>query len=217
MSPSSTTKVKICGLRTEADIDVAVEAGADYIGLVFFPPSPRNLSIEVGQRLAAYARGRASIVALLVDADDELITQITSQVAPDLLQLHGSESVERIKRIREISDVPVMKVIKIASAEDAQAAFTYAPIVKQILFDAKAPKGSPLPGGNGLRFDWHAIEPVQGRLEFMLSGGLTAENVAEAIRLTGAAAVDVSSGVESEPGIKDPARIRAFLRAAKGL
>ena len=217
MTSRTTTKAKICGLKTETDIDAAIEAGADFVGLVFFPPSPRHLSVADGRRLAAYARGRARVVALSVDADDELIGQIACEVAPDLLQLHGSEPPDRVRRIAEFSNIAVMKAVKIATAEDTQAAFNYIPIVEQILFDAKAPKGSPLPGGNGLRFDWHALEPVQGRLNFMLSGGLTAENVAEAIKLTGAGAVDVSSGVESAPGIKDPARIRAFLQAVKGL
>ena len=217
MTPPTTTEVKICGLKTTTEIDAAIDGGADYIGLVLFPPSPRNVSIEEAGRLAEHARGRTRIVALSVDADDALIDRIASDIAPDLLQLHGSEDMERIRRIRTLTQTGVMKAVKVATADDTEIAFRYHWVVDRILFDAKAPKDSPIPGGNGLQFDWHALEPVRGRMDFMLSGGLTPDNVADAIELTGAPAVDVSSGVESAPGVKDPARIRAFLQAAKGL
>ncbi len=211
------TKVKICGLTTEADIDAALECGADYIGLVFFEPSPRNVSIKDGKRLAQYVARRTKIVALMVNADDTLVNKIASEVRPDICQLHGNESIERIGRIAALTGCEMMKVIKVASQEDAEQALTYKDISDYILFDAKAPKGSPLPGGNGLQFDWRALETVKSKIDYMLSGGLTPENVQQAIQLTGAHTVDVSSGVESAPGRKDPARIRAFLHAAKGL
>ena len=211
------TQVKICGLKSELEVDTAIAGGADMIGIVFFAPSPRNIPIADGRRLADHARGRTRIVALLVDADDALIDQVTGVVAPDVLQLHGSEDVARVRQINERTGLPAIKAIKVASAADAAAAFVYQDVVEQILFDAKAPKGSPLPGGNGLSFDWRALDGVKDKLRYMLSGGLTPENVATAIRLTGAPAVDVSSGVEVRPGVKDPARIRAFLQAAKGL
>ena len=211
------TKVKICGLKCESDVDVAIAYGADLIGLAFFPPSPRNLTIAEGRRLADHARGRTRIVALTVDADDALIDRIKSCVAPDVWQLHGNEGVDRVREITQRSGLPAIKAIKVETRADAAEALAYADVAEQILFDAKAPKGSPLPGGNGLRFDWQVLDSVKDRLSYMLSGGLTPENVATAIRLTGAPAVDVSSGVEVRPGVKDPARIRAFLQAAKAL
>ena len=212
-----TTEVKICGLSTTKDIDAAIEGGADYIGLVFFEPSPRNVSIDLGRRLAEYARGRSKIVALTVDADDELLSKIAEAIQPDIVQLHGSESIERIAEVRRITGAKTLKVVKVATAEDAEKALSFANTADRILFDAKAPSDSPIPGGNGLRFDWKALEPVNGKIDYMLSGGLDAENVREAIELTGACAVDVSSGVETTPGEKDPVRIRAFLDAAKSV
>ena len=211
------TKVKICGLKCESDVDTAVEYGADMIGIAFFPPSPRNLTIAEGGRIADHARGRTRVVALTVDADDELIDRIRGSVGPDVWQLHGNESVARVREITQRSGLPAIKAIKVETSADAAEALAYADVTEQILFDAKAPKDSPLPGGNGLRFDWQVLDSVKDRLSYMLSGGLTPENVTTAIRLTGAPAVDVSSGVEARPGVKDPARIRAFLQAAKAL
>ncbi|MGI9425350.1 MAG: phosphoribosylanthranilate isomerase [Hyphomicrobiaceae bacterium] len=210
-------EVKICGLSTKTDIDAAIDDGGDYVGLVFFEPSPRNLALSDAAGLADHARGRAKIVALTVDADDSLIAAIDAAVTPDIYQLHGSETPDRVRHIGEATKKETMKVIKVATAADAEAAFAYGAFSDRILFDAKAPPGSLLPGGNGLQFDWTALNSVNGRLDYMLSGGLTPETVVEAVRLTGAKAVDVSSGVEFSPGKKDPARIRAFLRAAKGL
>ena len=211
------TEVKICGLSTIDDIDVAIAAGADYIGLVFFEPSPRNVSLELGQQLAEHIRGRSKIVALTVDADDELLSEIARIVRPDIVQLHGSESQERIAEVQRITGAKTLKVIKVATVDDAKNALGFDGLADRILFDAKAPPDSPIPGGNGLRFDWKVLKAVNGQLDYMLSGGLNPENVREAIELTGASAVDVSSGVEKRPGEKDPARIRAFLEAAKGV
>jgi phosphoribosylanthranilate isomerase len=210
-------KVKICGLKTTDAIDAAIASGAEYVGFVFFPPSPRNLSVAEAQPLAAHVAGRARIVALMVDPNDTLVMEVAGAIRPDLIQLHGSETPARTAAIAELTGIPVMKAIKVETKADAGHAVDYAEICELILFDAKAPKGAPLPGGNGVPFDWHALEDVSGSVDYMLSGGLTPENVAEAIRLTGAPAVDVSSGVESAPGVKDTARIRAFIEAAKAV
>jgi phosphoribosylanthranilate isomerase len=213
MSP--TTKVKICGLRTEAALEAALAGGADYVGLVFFPPSPRNLSPETGRSLAARARGRAKVVALMVDPDDALIDAVIASVDPDILQLHGEESPERVAEVRRRWAKPVMKAVKVETAQDAETALRYRGAADLILFDAPAPKDATRPGGNGAPFDWGALARVKDKVAYMLSGGLTPDNVAEAIRVTGAALVDVSSGVEASPGEKDAELIRRFLRAAK--
>lgn len=214
---SKKARVKICGLKTTESIDAAIAAGADYVGFVFFPPSPRNISVAEARPLAAHVAGRAKVVALMVDPDDALVMEVAGAIKPDLIQLHGSETPARTAAIAELSGIAVMKAVKVETKADAGLALDYAEVCELILFDAKAPKGAPLPGGNGVPFDWHALEEVSARVDYMLSGGLTPENVAEAIRLTGAPAVDVSSGVESAPGIKDAARIRAFIEAAKAV
>ena len=193
----------------------ALDAGADDIGLVLFPPSPRNVSIEAAGRLADLARGRARIVALTVDADDALLASVVEAVRPDVLQLHGSESAGRVAAVAGRFGIPVMKAIKVATAEDAAVALDFASVADHILFDARPPKGADRPGGHGAVFDWRALDDVRHRVAYMLSGGLTPDNVAEAIRATGAAAVDVSSGVESAPGVKDPELIRAFISAVR--
>jgi phosphoribosylanthranilate isomerase len=210
-----TTKVKICGLRTEAALEAALAGGADYVGLVFFPPSPRNISLAGAKTLADKARGRARIVALLVDPDDALIEAVIASVDPDILQLHGDETSERVREVRRRWGKPVMKAIKVGTAADVEAAFAYSDAADLILFDARPPADSTRPGGHGATFDWRILAGLKGRLPFMLSGGLTPDNVAEAIRITGAAIVDVSSGVESRPGEKDLELIRRFLLAAK--
>lgn len=210
-------KVKICGLKSEATLAAALDGGADYVGFVFYPPSPRSLPPAEAGRLAHSARGRAKIVALLVDPDDDLLGQVMSALDPDLIQLHGEETPERVSEIRKRWGRPVMKAVSVATRSDADAALRYSAVVDLFLFDAKAPpdlKGA-LPGGNGIAFDWHALDGVKGKVPFMLSGGLNPDNVAEAIRLTGAELVDVSSGVERKPGEKDPNLIRRFLSAAK--
>lgn len=209
--------VKICGLKTSEALEAALEGGTDFVGFVFYPPSPRNVTPAEARPLADMARGRAGIVALMVDPSDALIEDVVAAIAPDLLQLHGAETAARVAEVKRRFGVPVMKAIKVETARDAEAALEYADVADRVLFDAKAPKGlaGALPGGNGLAFDWRALEPVQGKLEFMLSGGLTVETVATAARLTKAWAVDVSSGVESSPGVKDLGLIAAFLAAAK--
>ena len=212
-----TVDVKICGLRTEAALEAALSGGADYVGLVFHQASPRNVDVATARRLADTARGRAKIVALLVDPDDGRLTDVVAAVDPDVIQLHGAETPARVGEIARRFKRPVMKAVKVAILADAKAALSYRDAADLILFDAKAPEGRPgaLPGGNGVAFDWQVLEGVRGELAYMLAGGLTPLNVAEAIRLTGATAVDVSSGVESRPGEKDAELIRRFLHAAK--
>ena len=212
-----TTEVKICGLRTQGALDAALAGGADYVGFVFYERSPRNVAPADARLLAARARGKAKIVALLVDPDDSLLADVIDTVAPDILQLHGSETPARVAEIAQLFGRPVMKAVPVGSAGDVQAALAYAGKAARILFDAKAPADdtAALPGGNGVAFDWLALAGLEGRIDYMLAGGLNADNVAEAIRLTGARAVDVSSGVESRPGEKDPELIRRFIHAAK--
>ena len=208
--------VKICGLSTPETLDVALAAGADMVGFVRFPKSPRHVSLDLGHRLSLQARGRAQRVVLLVNPDDEDIAQAIEAINPDLIQLHGSESPERVAEIRSMVKRPVMKALGIARASDLQALGPYAGGVDHILLDAKPPRtAEALPGGNGIAFDWRLLNGLDPGLFFMLSGGLNPDNVAEAIRLTRPQAVDVSSGVESGPGLKDPARIEAFIRAAR--
>jgi phosphoribosylanthranilate isomerase len=210
-------KVKICGLKTGVALEAALAGGADYVGLVFFPPSPRNVTLAVAKALADRARGRARIVALMVDPDDALVTEVVASVAPDLIQLHGYETPTRVAEVRARWGIPVMKAVPVETAEDAHAARQFSPAADLILFDARAPADSARPGGNGAPFDWRTLLGVTEGIPFVLSGGLTPDTVAEAIRLTGATTVDVSSGVESRPGEKDPELIRRFLRAAKGV
>jgi phosphoribosylanthranilate isomerase len=189
------------------------------VGFIFYPRSPRNVSPAEAGRLRESARGRAVAVAVVVDADDARLDEIIAAARPDMLQLHGSETPERTQAIKARTGVPVMKAISVASAADAERALDYAATADMILFDAKPAAGdaSALPGGNGISFDWRAILEVADRVPFILSGGITCDNVAEAIRLTRAKAVDVSSGVESAPGVKDPELVRRFIRAAKGV
>jgi phosphoribosylanthranilate isomerase len=211
------TKVKICGLKTEAALEAALDGGADYVGLVFFPASPRHVTPQAAKALADKARGRAGIVSLLVDPDDALIDTVIATVAPDLLQLHGQETPQRAVDIRRRWATPIMKAIRVQTSQDARAALAYREAVDLILFDARPPEDSTRPGGNGAPFDWRTLLGVKDQVPFVLSGGLTPDNVAEAIRATAASAVDVSSGVERRPGEKDPELIRHFLRAAKGV
>ncbi len=208
-------QVKICGLTTGPTMQAALDAGADYVGLVFFPPSPRNVELAQAQALRGLARGRADVVALFVDPSDELVNEVVATVSPEVIQLHGSETPERVAAIRSLTGRRVMKAIKVREEEDAHQALNYAGIADVILYDAKAPAGAKLPGGNGEVFDWQLLQSVKDRLPYMLSGGLTPDNVASAIRQTGALAVDVSSGVELSPGQKDEELIRRFLQAAK--
>jgi phosphoribosylanthranilate isomerase len=210
-----TAQVKICGITSATALDAAIAGGTDYVGLVLFPPSPRNLTLDVAATFAAQARGRARSVALLVDPDDALIDAVMARVAPDCIQLHGEETAQRTAEIGRRWKLPVIKALKVETAEDAVGALAFRDAADLILFDAKAPSDSTRPGGNGAPFDWAALMGLKGTMRFVLSGGLTPENVARAIRQTGAAVVDVSSGVEASPGQKDPVLIRRFLLAAK--
>lgn len=213
-----TTAVKICGLKTPEAAAAAVDAGAAYLGLVFYPPSPRSLSVEDAARLIAPCRGKAKIVALTVDADDTLIDEINRVLAPDVFQLHGSETPDRVAGIKQHAAKRVMKALRVSTPEDVARASDYAEASDLILFDAKPKKaeGLGLPGGNGIPFDWQLLHGLDLAVPYMLSGGLTPQNVAEAIRLTGAPIVDVSSGVEDAPGEKNTDKIRAFIHAARG-
>jgi phosphoribosylanthranilate isomerase len=207
--------VKICGIRTPADLEAAIEAGASHCGLVFYPPSPRSLSLAEAATLARMGQGRATMVALTVNADDALLAAIAGEVGPDMIQLHGKESPERLTEIREITRRPLIKAVSVAVPGDVAAADAWRGVADLILFDAKPPLWpSALPGGNGLSFDWSLLAGVKGRMKFALSGGLTPENVAEAIAATEPALVDVSSGVETAPGQKDAELIRRFVAAA---
>jgi phosphoribosylanthranilate isomerase len=208
-------KVKICGVRTPSIVETAADAGADYVGLVFFEKSPRHLTTAEARVLAKIAKGRIGTVAVLVDPSDALIDEVAGTVAPDLLQLHGGESPERVAAIKARSNLPVMKAIAIAASSDVAAAGAYAAIADGILFDAKADAAAELPGGNGVAFDWRALHGFGA--PFALSGGLTLDTVATAIAMTGAALVDVSSGVERAPGEKDPDFVKRFIRAAKSV
>jgi phosphoribosylanthranilate isomerase len=211
------TKVKICGLNTEGPLESALASGADYVGMVFFAPSPRSIDPVVATALAAKARGRAKVVALVVDPEDALIDAVVKAVAPDMLQLHGDETPERALAVRRRWDLPVIKAIKVATVADARHALDYRAMADMILFDAKPPEGADRPGGHGTAFDWSVLNGVKEHVPFILSGGLTADNVADAIRATRATFVDVSSGVETSPGVKDIALIQRFLQAAKGV
>jgi phosphoribosylanthranilate isomerase len=209
-------RVKICGIRTRADANAAAEAGAAYVGLVFFPPSPRAVSIGDARWIAEGASSELTRVALTVDAGDELLDAIVAAVPVEMLQLHGIESPERVAQVRERYRLPVMKAVGLRSEDDLPALAEYQRAADQVLVDARAPEGAELPGGNGLSFDWRLLEGRRWRTPWVLAGGLSPENVAEAVRLTRAEQVDVSSGVESAPGEKDPARIAAFVAAARG-
>ncbi|HZB37155.1 MAG TPA: phosphoribosylanthranilate isomerase, partial [Beijerinckiaceae bacterium] len=208
--------VKICGLNSLAALDAALQAGADLVGFVRYPRSPRHLTLDEGRELSARAKGKAVRVALTVDADDEELANILEALDPDLLQLHGEETPERVAEVRSRFGRAVMKAVGIAEKADLGRLAAYAEIADRILLDAKPPKtAEALPGGNGLSFDWRLVAGLDPKLSFMLSGGLAPENVAAAIGLTGARALDVSSGVERAPGEKDPERIEAFVRAAR--
>lgn len=210
----SDVKVKICGLTQPEHVQVAARAGAAYVGFVFFPKSPRNVSIELARDLAIDAPLGLAKVALLVNADDATLDAILDAVPLDMLQLHGRESPRRVAQIRARYGLPVMKAIGIADDSDLIQITDYAAVADQLLIDAKAPKGADLPGGNGLSFDWRLVNRKYWPCPWMLAGGLTPENVGLAVQMTGARQVDVSSGVESAPGVKDSALIQAFVQAA---
>jgi phosphoribosylanthranilate isomerase len=212
-----TVAVKICGLSTPEALDVAIDSGADMLGFVFFPPSPRHLSYEAARRLAQRVRGRALKVALSVDATDEELAAIVEALAPDFLQLHGVETPQRVRILRARLGIPVMKALPIAAPADLARMQDYAGIADRLIFDARPPREATRPGGLGNRFDWHLLENIETEKPFMLSGGLDAGNVAQALRITRAGGVDVSSGVERVPGEKDPEKIRAFIAAVRAV
>lgn len=207
-------RVKICGLSTSEGVAAAVAAGARYVGFVFFPPSPRSVDPETARVLALEVPPGIAKVGLFVDPDDALLDAVLAKVPLDMIQLHGEETPARVAEIRRRHGLPVMKAVGIRETSDLALIDLYARVADQLLIDAKPPKGAPLPGGNAVPFDWRLIAGRRWPVPWMLAGGLAPGNVAEAVRLTGAQQVDVSSGVESAPGVKDPARIRAFVAAA---
>lgn len=206
--------VKICGLRTVETVHAALRGEARYLGFNFFPKSPRFVTPEAAAALAGPARGRAETVAVVVDADDALLSEIAARLAPDWIQLHGGERPDRVSAVRRFAGKGVIKALPIARPEDFSAVAPAAATADMLLFDAKAPAGAVLPGGNGAAFDWTLLAGRSIPKPWLLSGGLTPDNVAEAIQASGASQVDVASGVESAPGVKDPDRIMAFLAAA---
>jgi phosphoribosylanthranilate isomerase len=207
--------VKICGLSTRETLDVALQAGADMVGFVFFPASPRHIGLNTARDLGRQAKGRALKVALTVDADDATLANIVETLQPDILQLHGGETVARLRDIKQAFGLPVMKAIAVETRADLASLSGYVAVADRILFDARPPKEATRPGGLGAVFDWHALENLALKSPFMVSGGLHPGNVAEAVRVSRAGGVDVSSGVERAPGVKDPEMIRAFVRAAR--
>ena len=213
-----TIAAKICGISSQEAVAAAVESGAAYLGFVFYPPSPRAVSPEVAARLCAAVPSGVQRVGLFVDADDTAITAVLDAAPLDILQFHGHESPERVAGAKTRFRLPVMKAVAIAGPEDVAVASRYEDVADLLLFDAKPPRrADALPGGNGLAFDWQLIAGRNWRLPWMLSGGLTAALLREAVRISGASAVDVSSGVERRPGDKDPEKIREFLAVARSL
>ena len=207
-------RIKICGLQTAEHIRAAAEAGAAYVGFVFFEKSPRNISVDEAAELALTVPMGIAKVALTVNATNAELDKITNKVALDMLQLHGSETPERVREVRQRYGLPVMKVVGVADAADLDALASYEDVADQILVDAKPPKDAKLPGGNGLAFDWNLIAGRRWAVPWMLAGGLTPENVALAIKVTGVHQVDVSSGIEVSPGVKNSRLIKQFCQAA---
>jgi phosphoribosylanthranilate isomerase len=207
--------VKICGLSAPETLDVAIEAGADMLGFVFFPASPRHLSYAAARRLAQQVRGRALKVALSVDAAEDELSAMIEALQPDYLQLHGSESPESVRETRRRFGIPIIKALPISAPADVARMANYVNVADRLIFDARPPQAATRPGGLGQRFDWHLLEHIDTDKPIMLSGGLDATNVAEALRITRAGGVDVSSGVERVPGVKDAEKIRAFVAAVR--
>jgi phosphoribosylanthranilate isomerase len=207
--------IKICGLRTPEALDVALHAGADMVGFVFFPPSPRHVDASTARVLGARVRGRARKVALSVDAEDAELEASIAALEPDLLQLHGTESPKRVLAVKARFKLPVIKAIAVETRDDLAVVPDYAEVADRLIFDAKASRDATRPGGLGKAFDWRLLQNLDPRVPFMLSGGLDPGNVAEAVSITRAGGVDVSSGVERAPGDKDPEKMRAFVRAAR--
>jgi phosphoribosylanthranilate isomerase len=208
--------IKVCGLKTPAALDAALEAGADLVGFVFFSPSPRHIGFEAARTLGARVDKRARKVAVAVDANDDLLQKCIAALQPDLLQLHGKEPPERVAVIRSRFGLPVMKALPISQRADLSSVHLYAKVADLLMFDARAPRAASRPGGHGKAFDWRLLKNLALPLPFMVSGGLEAGNVGEALHITRADGLDVSSGVESAPGHKDADMIRAFVKAARG-
>lgn len=204
--------IKICGLKTDDALDAALSGGATHVGFIFFAKSPRNITPGDAGKLRPAARGRAQAVAVTVDADDATLDAIVAGMAPDMLQLHGKETPARVAEVRRRYGLAVMKAFSLSEAADLDRIMPYRGIADRFLFDAKPPAGAQLPGGNGVTFDWTILSGLGGDVDYLLSGGLTTENVGEALRLANPPGLDLSSGVESAPGVKDPAMITAFFR-----
>ncbi|MGF6257592.1 phosphoribosylanthranilate isomerase [Ensifer sp. LBL] len=209
------TQVKICGLKTAEAAERAVALGASHVGFIFFPKSPRNIEPDDAGRIADRIRGQAKIVAVTVNADNDELDEIVSALNPDILQLHGSEDGERLLTVKAMYGLPVMKALSVREASDLEKIDAYIGIADRFLFDAKPPKGSELPGGNGVSFDWKLLDALDGSVDYMLSGGLNADNIGEAMAQTSARAIDISSGVESAPGVKDLKLMESFFNAVR--
>lgn len=209
------TQVKICGLKTAEAAERAVALGASHVGFIFFPKSPRNIEPDDAGRIADRIRGQAKIVAVSVNADNDELDEIVSALNPDILQLHGSEDADRLLTVKAIYGLPVMKAFSVREASDLEKIDAYIGIADRFLFDAKPPKGSELPGGNGVSFDWKLLDALDGSVDYMLSGGLNADNIGEAMAQTSARAIDISSGVESAPGVKDLKLMESFFNAVR--
>jgi len=207
--------IKICGLKTPQAVDAALAGGATHVGFIFFPKSPRNLAPAEAGRLRAAASGHALAVAVSVDAGDDALDAIVAGMAPDMLQLHGSETPERVAAVRARFRLPVMKAISVREAADLAALAAYRGVADRLLLDAKPPKGAELPGGNGIAFDWRLLQALEPGTDYLLSGGINAGNVAEALAVAAPPGLDISSGVESAPGVKDVGLIAEFFRAAR--
>ncbi|BCH21353.1 phosphoribosylanthranilate isomerase [Mesorhizobium sp. L-8-3] len=207
--------VKICGLKTDETLQAALAAGASHVGFIFFPKSPRNIAPEEAGRLRQAASDRAKAVAVTVDADDAALDAIVATMAPDMLQLHGKETPERAAAVKARYRLPVMKAFSISTPDDLRKPRAFAGIADRFLFDAKPPAGSELPGGNGVSFDWRLLAGLDAEVDYMLSGGLNAANIGDALRLAKPPGIDISSGVESAPGVKDVGLITEFFRAVR--
>jgi phosphoribosylanthranilate isomerase len=207
--------IKICGLKTAEALDAALAGGASHVGFIFFPKSPRNIEPAEAGRLRHAARGRAKAVAVTVDADNALLDEIVAAMSPDMLQLHGAESPERVMELKTRYGLPVMKALAIREEADFDAIRPFLDLADRFLFDAKPPKGADLPGGNGVAFDWTLLSGVDPGMDYMLSGGLNAANIGKALRLADPPGIDISSGVESAPGVKDTALIEEFFQVAR--
>lgn len=207
--------IKICGLKTDAALGAALAGGASHVGFIFFPKSPRYVEPSEAGRLREAARGKAKAVAVTVDADDAFLDAIVAAMRPDMLQLHGSESPQRVAELKARHGLPAMKAFALREAADLAAIAPYRGVADRLLFDARPPKGSQLPGGNGVSFDWRILADLEPGTDYLLSGGVNAVNVGQALRLAGPPGFDISSGVESAPGVKEPALIEAFFRAVR--